>query len=653
MVGLCGVIGEGTLPDAMADAIGLDDAEESVTYRDDRVELQASLHTLLAGEQPAVAGDDVLIWVWGDIYGYGSGENYAPRSGPADGSAAFCAHLYELFGMRFVSGLNGNFALAIYDQTANELSLVTDRFATRPLYYAYPTDETLLVSSQSQSLVSHPDLEPGFDLPYLYEYLELRRVFGVESPIEGVRQLPPGSIITIDLDTVEMTTETYWSPSHDPIDKPFSYFRDRFNETIQQVFEEWTDDDLSYGLLLSGGSDSRLALGAIDQPVTAFHNADWMSREAKTARQSAQATGNAFRLLERGPGYDAELLDRAPPLSNFSGWFDQAYFLGFHEEISEEVDVLISGLYADMLLGGGPLETRTLSLNSLGNITLPMAQSIDSVEEYVSAQLGEATEPLPYFSDTDDRSLSSIIRSNIHTDSEGVVSHGVRYNSLRDLALYGSFYPIGADTDAIFSETLAHTRPYRTPFLDNRIVDLQQQIPVKYFLRRNFVNEAIAEIEPTLAEIPHAHTGVPVKYHFPIDYLGKNIHGFWWKHIADNDVPEPYFDHTPWPNRTELIRARSFTTETLRNHEQLLADLPFLDLEGVWECYHEHLDGADNTPILYSLLTFLRMDVTDAVSDAHTDANTEGNASTGGNASTETDTDSDSVIEPNSTAPEG
>ncbi|UPM42267.1 asparagine synthase-related protein [Halocatena salina] len=639
MVGLCSVIGAGSLPDAMANAIGWDDAEASITYRDDRFELRASLHTLLAGEQPAVAGEDVLIWVWGDVYGYGSEGNYAPRNGPPDGSAAFCARLYELFGMRFVEGLNGNFALVVYDQATKELSLVTDRFATRPLYYARPTEETLLVSSQSQSLVSHPDLDPEFELPYLYEYLELRRVFGVETPIKGVRQLPPGSIVSIDLDDLEMTTETYWSPSHDPIDKPFSYFRDRFTETIQQVFEEWTDDDLSYGLLLSGGSDSRLALGAIDQPVTAFHNADWMSREAKTAKRSAQATGNTFELLERDPEYDAQLLDCAPPLSNFSGWFDQAYFLGFHEEIAEEVDVLVSGLYADMLLGGGPLETRTLSLNSLGNLTLPIAQSIDSIDEYVSAQVNEAVEPLPYFSGIDDQSLSSIIRSNIHADDEGVVSHGVRYDSLRDLALYGSFYPIGADTDAIFSESLAHMRPYRTPFLDNRIVDLQQRIPVKYFLRRNFVNEAITEIEPTLAEIPHAHTGVPVKYHFPIDYLGKNIHGFWWKHIADDDVPEPHLDHTPWPNRTELIRTQSFTTETLRTHESTLAALPFLDLEGAWECYQDHLDGADNTPILYSLLTLLKTNVTDAVYTANDDTNTDANP--------------DSVIEPSSTTPEG
>lgn len=636
MVGLCSAIGQGTLPEEIIEYIGWRDDEQTASYSDERLDLRASLHSLLAGEQPVAAEDgDVLVWVWGDVYGYGSRTSYVPRQGPPDGSAAFCAHLYEVFGMDFVSALNGNFALVLYDRTENTVSFVTDRFATRPLYYARPTDDSIVISSQSQSLALHPDIEPEFDLPYLYEYLELRCVHGVKTPIKGVEQLPPGSVVTIDLDDLSMTTTSYWSPSYDPIDKPFSYFRDRIVETIQAVFSEWTYDDLSYGLLLSGGSDSRLGLAAIDQPATTFHNADWMSREAKIAQRAANATGNTFELLERGPDYDAGLLERAPQLSNFSGWFDQAYFLGFEEEITSEVDVLVSGLYADMLLGGGPLESPTLSLDPLGHLTLPTAQSIDSVDEYIASQTNEGIEPLPYFSD--DWSLSSVLADNIHQDDDGIVSHGIQYDSLQDLAMYSGFYPLSADTDAIFSESLMQMRPYRTPFLDNRIIELQQQIPMRYFLRRNFVNRAIDEIEPDLAEIPHAHTGIPLKYPFLVDYLGKNFNGLWWKHIADNGVPEPYLDHTPWPNREELIRARPFTNETLDKHDAMLSELPFLDRDGAWQCYHEHLNETDNTTILYSLLTFLQMKVTEAV-----------------DRSSQTDhTDQfESVIEPNPTASE-
>jgi asparagine synthase (glutamine-hydrolysing) len=638
MVGICGALGQTDLPEPMAEYIGWRDDEVTTSYSEDRIDLRGSFHSLLAGEQPVAAEDgDVLIWVWGDVYGYGSRENYVPREGSPDGSAAFCAHLYEVFGMDFVTALNGNFALVIHDRSENTVSFVTDRFATRPIYYARPTDDAFVVSSHAQSIPLHPALEPAFEPSYLYEYLELRRVLGVKTPIKGVEELPPASVVTIDLDDLTMETTCYWMPSHDPIDKPFSYYVDQFVETIQQVLSEWTRDDLSYGLLLSGGSDSRLGLAAIDQPVTAFHNADWMSREAKIARRTACTTGDTFELLERDSSYDARLLERAPQLSNFSGWFDQAYFLGFEDQIDREVDVLLSGLYADMLFSGGPLVSRMLSLGSIGNITIPATEPIESVSDYVTTKTNEATEPLPYFAD--DLSLSDVLSDNIHRDGDAIVSHGVRYESLRDLVMYGDYYPMNADTDAIFSGSLAQMQPYRTPFLDNRLIDLHQQIPTKYFLRRNLVNTAIERIEPTLAEIPHAHTGIPLKYPFVVDYLGKNLHGFWWKHISDNGGPEPYLDHTPWPNREELIRARSFTDETLSDCSALLQDLPILDSDGAWKCYHEHLDGANNTPILYTFLTFLRMPVTEQVHQSIT---------------SETDSDDDqsrSVIEPN--APEG
>lgn len=612
MVGIYGTLGQSDIPEEMAEYIRWRDDEVTTSYSEDRIDLWGSFHSLLAGEQPVAAEDgDVLIWVWGDVYGYGSRANYVPRKGPPDGSAAFCAHLYEVFGMDFVTALNGNFALVIHDKTENTVSFVTDRFATRPIYYAHPNDDTFVVSSHAQSIPLHPAVEPAFDPAYLYEYLALRTVPGVKTPIEGVEELPPASVVTIDL--VDLTRETtcYWTPTHEPIDRSFSYFVDRFAETIQQVLSEWTRDDLSYGLLLSGGSDSRLGLAAIDQPVTAFHNADWVSREAKIARKAACATGDTFELLERDPTYDARLLERAPQLSNFSGWFDQAYFLGFEDEIAEKTDAIISGLYADMLFGGGPLMSRMLSLGNVGNVTIPTTEPIDSVSDYVATKTSEVTEPLPYFSA--DQSLSEILTENIHRDGDGIVSHGVRYESLQDLVMYGDYYPMSADTDAIFSNSLAQMRPYRTPFLDNRLVDLHRHIPTKYFLRRNLINAAIERIEPTLAEIPHAHTGIPLKYPFVIDYLGKNLHGFWWKHIRDDGGPEPYLDHTPWPNREELIRARSFTDETLSDRSALLQDLPILDNDGAWECYHEHLDGTDNTPVLYTLLTFLQMPITEQV----------------------------------------
>lgn len=615
MVGLCGAVGgRPSLPDGFVDAISWRDDEVSHSFTDDDLALSFSFHSLLSGDQPARAGDgDVLIWVWGDVYGFGSGGDYEPRSGSSDGSARYCADLYDEYGMEFVSELNGDFGIVVYDRSAGTLSFVTDRVATRPFYYARSSDETLVVSSQVQALPLFPGVAPELDHSYLYEYLQLRRVFGVETPLSGAREFPPGSVATVDLSDGSVSVDTYWRPHYEPVDESFESYLRRFVDTFREVIDDWTRDDLDYGVLLSGGSDSRLVQAAMDQPVTAFHIADWMSREANVARTAAEEAGDEFRLLKRDTDYEVNALDRNPPLSNFSGWFDQAYFTGFEDEICDEVDVLISGLYADMLFGGGPLATRSVSLGPVGRLSLPSRKPVTSVEQYVEMQTADAVEPLSYF--TERRSIDRTLASNIRRDGDGVTSHGVRYDSLQDLVMYGDFYPMGADTDANFSRSLMQMRPYRTPFLDNRLLDLQQQIPCRYFLRRNLVNQAVERLSPRLADIPHARTGMPLKHQFPFDYVGGNINGFWRKHIAEEEPPAEHLDHGPWPDRRALLRTQSFPIDTIVENEGLLRELSALDYDGALESYRAHVKGDDQSTVLYSLLTFLNTPLAEQVRD--------------------------------------
>ncbi len=607
MVGVCAAFGDEPLSNQLVDGIRWRDDETSVSYDDERFSFAGSFHRILAGEQPAEAADgDVLLWVWGDIYGFESDGDYHPRTSGTDGNATFCAQLFDRHGIDFVSGLNGDFALVVYDQNANELSFVTDRFATRPLFHAR-TDDGLVVASNLQTLTSHPTLDWEFDEAMLYEYFQLRRVFGIETPITGVREFPPASVVTIDLDDRSTDTWTYWTPRYDPIDAPVSYFQDRLAELVVQIMSEWTHDELDYGVLLSGGTDSRFISAAMDRPTVAFHNADWFSREAKTAKQVADICGDEFELLRRWEHYDADLLKLSPKLSNFSGWFDQAYFLGFEEQITSRVDALVTGLYADMLFGDGPLALHKLRLGDFGTVSLPASKPIESIDDYVSKQIGEAIEPLPYFSA--DRSIEETLRDSIHRTDDGVVSHGVHYESLRELILFGDFYPMGGDTDAIFSRTLMHMCPYRTPFLDNRIIDLSLQLPMSYRVRSRVVNGAVERLAPEVAEIPHARTGLPLTASVPKEFVAGNITAFWRKHVTDQTPPAPHLDHDPWPNRRELLRVQPFALESLRENETLIRNLPFLDMEGALMCHREHIGGRDNMTVLYSLLTFLEMPV--------------------------------------------
>lgn len=614
MVGICGVVG----PDAggtaaMADAIPTHDDEVEGEYADERVSLWTSFHGLYATDQPATARDgDVTLWVWGDVYGHDDGQTYLPREHAPSDSARYCADLYDQYGLEFVEGLNGDFALVIVDRAAGTVRFVTDRLATRPIYYARAGDR-LVFASSVQALTEHPEVDPAFDEELLYEYLVLRRVFGVETPLKGIRELPPGAVSTVDPADGSLASETYWRPQYRPTDMSGGELVAELRDTFQTVLAEWTDDDLDYGVLLSGGSDSRALVAGMDQPVDTFHITDWMSRETRIAREVTEASGNEFHLLKRELETDADILAESPARSNFSGWFDQAYTAPFEDEIRGECDVLLSGLYADMLFDGGPLRTHALSLGPLGNVGLPMEKPVDSLDEYVTAQTGEAVEPVPYVQPSHD--VGDLLRARLHQRDGHVENHGVRYDSLADLVMYSDYYPMGADTDAIFSRGLMQIRPYRTPFLDNRLLDLQQRIPRNLLVRRNLVHRVVEDLDPALADIPHARTGIPLKYPFPVQFLGGNLNQFHWTHLVE-DEPAPHLDQGPWPNRDELIRQSDFTIDTIRANEDLFERLPFLDFDGAVECYRQHLDAENNTTLLYSLLTLLEMPVTTRVAAA-------------------------------------
>jgi asparagine synthase (glutamine-hydrolysing) len=612
MAGLCGVLGDGgRLPAETEERVSWTGEETTSSYADEHVELTLSNHSLLA-DNSSYADDtrDVLVWIWGDIYGRETAKGYSSWTAPRDRIANRCARLYEEKGMDFASSLNGDFALAVYDRSVNTFWFATDRVGTHPVFYTNPTGDAIVFASTLQALAHHPDVRPEFDLDYLLEYLQLRRVFGVETPLDGVRELPPGSVVEVDLDDLTTDSTTYWRPKHDPIDKPSSYFVDRIADTLRQIFTEWTRDDLDYGLLLSGGSDSRLIEACIDQPVVAFHTAAWMSKEARTARRVAETSGDEFRLLARDADYEERLLETTPQLSDFSGWFDQAYFLPFEDEIRTEVDVLVSGLFGDMLFSQGALTTRQQSLGPIGTLSLPFKQPIDDVDDYIDAKL-ERNEPLPYV--TSDRSVRDVLAENVQWTDDGIVSHGVRYDSLLDLELYGDYYPLGADTEAIFPRSLAQICPYRTPFLDNRLLDIQQRIPRKYLLRRDLISAALRQVAPALAEIPHARTGVPLKYPFPIQYVGGNLNGLWKRHVYEEPAPAPHLDHKPWPDRSALLRTKPFGIDALNKNEKLIRELPFLDYEAVERTIQSQFAGETNHTTLYSLLTLIDMPVTEMV----------------------------------------
>jgi asparagine synthase (glutamine-hydrolysing) len=539
----------------------------------------------------------------GDVWGFNGPEGYRPRQeSDARTTAEFCARRYDDHRISFADGLNGTFAAVIYDRNQRTVFVLTDRLGTHPVYYARPKPETFVFSTRVQSLPIHPAVESGFDVEYLYEYFALGRVGGVKTPFTDVEELPPSSITTFDLDTGTTEIERYWQPEYEPLDRPFSYFADRFVDRFEAALDDRIDPDLTYGLLLSGGSDARAILAGVDDAVDlhTYHATGWRSRETRVAERLAAAADREFRVLQRDRDHHRRMLEETPRIMNFQGRFNEAHIVGFDDQLHEEVDVLVSGLAGDTLFREHAFPPIELDISPLGVVPLPIARRTKSVDNHIDRFADE----LPEYLATPPR-LREILERNIEL-GETVVDHGIPCRSLRELVFYDDFYPFSNKSD-FFYHALEQVIPHWTPFLDSRLVDLALRVPVKHRVRRNLVDTATIALDGSLARIPHGTTGVPLDRTFPGKYVREQLNRFKWKFLVDDDPPAEHQRHGPWPSPESVVRNQEFVFETIRANEALIDSLPFLDSKRVYRSYHDHLRGADNSFEIYTLLGFLRM----------------------------------------------
>jgi asparagine synthase (glutamine-hydrolysing) len=604
---ICGDIGSQADVGPVAETLVWSDTQTAATYDGDSVSVHASVHPLLAESPVRDVGDDTRLWLVGDVYGIREGDRYSARPAEMD-CVEYCVQCYRKHGVDCFSKLNGSFVGVVYDESDETVHVATDRLGTKAVFRARPESDRFLFSTDIQSLARHPGFETAFDRPYLYEYLAYKRSFGVTTPLQGVEKLPPATVTTVDLDSMSVEQSRYWEPIFDPLDRPFSYFVDRFTRTLQTVLDEWVRDDVNYGVMLSGGSDSRLVLAALNGDATAFHLNDWLNREARTTTRVAARADARFELLKRGRDHQQAALARNAPLSNFDGWFSQARTTGFADALTDEVDALLSGMYADTLFKDHGIPSPDVSLGSLGTLHLSVEDPIETVDEFVRRTAVE----LPAYVD-DSVSMREILDANVRYDGDRIDHHGITYNSIRELVLCGEYYPLSNDTEQILTRSSSQMMPYRSPFLDNRLVDLHLQMPLKYRLRRNVVHRALERLAPDLAELPHGESRVPLDYpHYGYSFAEKTV-ALWKRHFESDWSPESHFTQGPWTDIEEFLRSGDFVEETLADNERLLDQFPFLDCDGVETCYRDHLDGANNTNELYTLMTFLELPVTEHV----------------------------------------
>jgi len=294
MCGICGIYEYGVSQPAVSESMivrmrdtmthrGPDDAGAYVTA-DRRIGLGnrrlAIVDLSPAGRNP-MPNEDGLVWITynGEIYNHESlrpgleakGHRYRSRT-----DTETIIHLYEERGLDFVDELEGDFAIALWDESAKRLVLARDRVGVKPLYYTL-TGGRLIFASEIKAILEHPSVSRGVDQEALYHYLTFLTTPAPQTLFAGIQKLPAGCMLTCDA-RGEVKITRYWDAISPPLDPLLVKDEQAIAEELRRLLKESIAkrmmSDVPFGVFLSGGIDStaNVALMAelMDRPVRTF-----------------------------------------------------------------------------------------------------------------------------------------------------------------------------------------------------------------------------------------------------------------------------------------------------------------------------------------------------------------------------------------------
>lgn len=222
------------------------------------------------------------------------------------------------FGPELLAEYNGIFALAQYFPRKGNLLLARDRLGVKPLYLL-DTPEYFAFASEAKVLYAFMQTLP-LSPEVLREFLSYGSSMSCETIVSGVKKLPPGSSLLLNLETFHTETRNFWSveslADQPPSDLDYASAKTEVKRRLGAAVKRQLLSDVPVGAYLSGGLDSSLivamAASQSGSPIKTFSVQFEGSPETELplARQVAERYGTEHHEIEISPRDLLHDLDR-------------------------------------------------------------------------------------------------------------------------------------------------------------------------------------------------------------------------------------------------------------------------------------------------------------------------------------------------------
>jgi asparagine synthase (glutamine-hydrolysing) len=516
---MCGIAGTAGPPapdpgllEAMAEAMAKRGPDGQGTWHNETAGLAFRRLAIIdlheRSSQPMHLGPLHLVFN-GEIYNYRELRNELRALGHdfvTEGDTEVLLHAWEEWGERALARLNGMFALAVWDAGERRLTLASDPFGEKPLYYARSAEGRLTFGSDIKAIGLDPAVHAAEDRHALAAFVAHNVVPApAASFFKGIERLPGAHLLRWHDGAV--TVERYWRPQPVEVAPTFEAAAQQVRELLLDSVRLRLRSDVPVGTSLSGGIDSS-AVVMLSAELAGDHR-----RHAFTARfpgyardewtyahEVARAAGvehhHAVEPTADDVLADLDTLvrDHEEPVGSLSIY---AQWRVNRAARDEGVVVLLDGQGGDELFAGYPV-TSGFALRSDGVPTLLRGIAWRPVAELRGVGLSLAMDHLkgrprreyrrriasPYVA-------PEVGRASALDEPPGPARWMRAADPLRR-ELFTETFVTSLPQLLRYADrsSMAHSREVRLPFLDRRVAELAFSMPAR-FLYRNGASKAV------------------------------------------------------------------------------------------------------------------------------------------------------------------
>ena len=510
---MCGFTGftnrigdDGTVLEKMMNRIVHRGPDSDGKYIDSDIALgfrRLSIIDLAEGDQPMFNEDKSLVLVFnGEIYNFKdlraelikAGHTFANNS-----DSEVLLHGYEQWGEELVGRLRGMFAFVIFDRRDKSIFAARDMFGIKPFYYTF-MNGSFIFGSEIKSFLDHPDFKKELNEEALGHYLSFQYSPTEETFFKNVFKLPPAHYFT--LKNGEMRKTRYFRPDFEEKDGVLEYYADLADKAVRESVQAHKIADVEVGSFLSSGIDSSYIAEAanVDKTFTVgFESPDGdRYNEIHFAKEFADTIGveNISKVItpeEYWEEFPKIQYHMDEPLAD-----PAAIALFFVSQLaSKYVKVVMSGEGADELFGGYRIYQEPITLTAYDKLPFAVRRVISKICEHLP-QIHGVNYLVRRGKTIEERFIGNANIFSVKERNEILKSETAK-KAAAPKVLCDKFYSEVKDKDDITKmqyldinmwlmgdillkadkTSMANSLELRVPFLDKKVMELAEAIPLK------------------------------------------------------------------------------------------------------------------------------------------------------------------------------